>query len=129
MVSTRPTEYTEELAARILDAVANGSNLNRVTAEEWSPIRQTVYKWLRINADFRDNYARAREDRADWRADKIDDICEKVETGELDPQAARVIIDSLKWQAGKEKPKVYGDKVTNVQTGPDGGPVVYKWED
>lgn len=102
------------MADRICDEVANGSNLNKIAKEDWSPARSEIYRWLRENEEFSDNYARAREDRADYRADRVDEICEKVEKGDLDPQSARVIIDALKWQAGKEKPKAYGDKVQHV---------------
>jgi hypothetical protein len=57
------------------------------------------------------NYARAREHRADARADRIDEICDELHRGKLDPNAARVLIDAEKWQAGKEMPKRYGDRV------------------
>lgn len=109
----RPTDYTDDLADQICEKVALGSNLNRICAEKTGPARSAVYKWLSQHAYFSDKYARAREDRADWRSDKLDDICAKVEAGKLDPQAARVIVDTYKWQAGKEKPKVYADRVAH----------------
>ena len=31
--------------------------------------------------------------------------------GKITPEQARVAIDSLKWSAGKRKPKVYGDRI------------------
>lgn len=107
----RPVQFNQSVADRICDEVAGGSNLNRITKHDWAPIRRIVYKWLRENKDFENKYARAREDRADWRADRIDYYKRLVLKGQLDPQAARVIIDTEKWQAGKEKPKVYGDKI------------------
>lgn len=107
----RPTAYTPEIAALICDAVALGSNLNVICSAEGMPDRTTVYGWLRAHADFSDNYARARETRADSRADRLDEIAAKVEAGLLPPDAARVIVDTIKWQAGKENPKRYGDKL------------------
>lgn len=123
MPKGRPTKYTDALIDDICREVALGSNLNKLSSSDDYPSRFTLYKWLGENEEFSNKYAYARECRADARADKIDDICEKVERGELDPTSARVIIDALKWQAGKEKPKSYGDKVTQEITGADGGPI------
>ena len=36
---------------------------------------------------------------------------ELVIEGKLDPQAARVIFDAERWQAGKENPKRYSEKL------------------
>ncbi len=107
----RPTEYTEAWATKICELVADGSNLNKMCKKKGFPKRPTVYEWMSRHKSFSDSYAQARTDRADTRADKIDDICEKVEGGDLDPQSARVIIDALKWQAGKEDQSRYGDKL------------------
>jgi hypothetical protein len=63
------------------------------------------------NPSLRDNYARAREAQADADADAIADIRNGMLTGQYTPEQARVAIDSLKWSAGKRKPKVYGDKL------------------
>ncbi|GBF26423.1 hypothetical protein MnTg02_01462 [bacterium MnTg02] len=32
--------------------------------------------------------------------------------GDIKSDVARVAIDALKWQAGKEQPKKYGDRIT-----------------
>jgi len=75
------------------------------------PDRDTVYAWLGKYTEFSDNYARAREDRADWRSDRIDDYVRRMISGEIDANTCRVAIDAEKWQAGKEKPRRYGDKL------------------
>jgi hypothetical protein len=59
-------------------------------------------------------------------ADEIKDAARRVARGEIDPQAGRVLIDALKWDAGKRKPKVYGDKV--VLGGDPDAPVSVKIE-
>lgn len=71
--------------------------------------------------ELRENYARGREARADARFEKLDDIMDDLKTGAIDAQQARVMMDAIKWQTGKEKAKVYGDKV--AVTDPDGGPL------
>ena len=116
----RPESYSENIAHRICIEIANGSNLNRLCSTEDFPSRPTVYKWLVERPDFFDKYARARESRADSRADRIDSLSEKLEAGEIDPNAARVLFDIERWQAGKEKPKVYGDRIHQNIAGADG---------
>ena len=78
------------------------------------PAQSDVYKWLIETPKFSEMYARARETRADSRADRIDEIVGMVVSGELDPNAARVAIDAEKWLAGKEQPKRYGDKIDHT---------------
>ena len=108
----RPSKLTLETAAEICELVACGSNLTRICKQPEMPDITTVLKWLAENPDFSQHYARAREMRADARADRIDAITEKLERGEIDANSARVMIDAEKWQAGKEQPKRYGDKQT-----------------
>jgi len=98
--------------------VASGGNLHVICADDSFPNRNTVYKWMRKYKEFSDNYARAREGRADWRSDRMETICEDLKTGVIDHQTARILIDNDKWQAGKENPKRYGDK--QQHTGADG---------
>lgn len=105
-----PLPFDPTVAERICLEVSEGSNLNRIKDNDWCPSMDTVYKWLKEHEAFADSYARAREARADRRAERIDDICMKVEAGEIDYNAARVIIDAQKWQAAHEAPKAYGDR-------------------
>lgn len=113
MPAGRPSIYTEEIADRILEGIANGQSLVTVLKMgEDLPGYSTVMQWLRKNPEFAANYARAREDQADHDADKIGDIAELVLHNRVDPQAARVAIDAYKWAAGKRKPKIYGEKLS-----------------
>lgn len=72
--------------------------------------KSTVYRWLKNHLDFRDKYARAREEAAHANADDVQEVAARVMMGGLLPDAGRVVIDALKWTAGKRKPKVYGDR-------------------
>jgi hypothetical protein len=75
------------------------------------PAHSTVIQWMLDDATFSEDYARARDARADARSDRIDGYVVKMLKGEIDPQQCRVAIDAEKWQAGKEQPKRYGDKL------------------
>jgi hypothetical protein len=66
---------------------------------------------LTVDSRLAENYARAREIRADARFEAIDEIVEAVRAGTLDANSARVMIDTIKWQCGKERPKRYSDKI------------------
>ena len=107
--------YSDEQRKAIQDGfcrlIASGLSVKKACDIEGMPNKDTIYSWLFEDAEFSDQYTRARERRADARAERIDEICERVDTGELKPDAARVIIDAEKWQAGKENAKRYGDRL------------------
>lgn len=115
----RPSEFSDDAESAILEIIRNGGTLDEA-AEAAKVSARTVLRWLEADDEFRRKYAQAREDQGDWFADKIASIA-------LDPAregsdiTARV--NALKWLAGKRKPKVYGDKITNEHSGPDGGPI------
>lgn len=108
--------YSQEQRAvickRVCDGIANKLPLRKICEQEGMPTKETIRVWLLDDAEFSAQYARAREARADERAEFIDEITAEVREGKLDPNAARVIIDAEKWQAGKENSKRYGDKLT-----------------
>ena len=113
----RPTDYTKDMADKICEKISGGLSLRAICAEPGMPARGTVYCWLIENADFQDQYARAREEQADSFADEIIDIADSVapETGEV--AKAKLQIDARKWKASKMAPKKYGDKVEQQITG------------
>lgn len=119
----RKSSFTEAIAGAVCSEIAMGSSLRKLARKPGMPALRTLMAWLDKNPEFQQQYARAREVRADSRADRVDDIIDQVETGILDPQAARVMIDALKWQCGHEMPKRYGVKVTQELTGANGAPL------
>lgn len=107
----RPNSYTPAIGEQICAAVAGGDNVYSWCKGANRPTRETVYQWLRKFSEFADNYARGRDMRADARFDKIGEVIEDMRDGEIDAQQARVEIDALKWMAGREAPKRYGDRL------------------
>jgi hypothetical protein len=121
----RPSSFTAEIGHVICTHLANGGSLREWCAIEGNPHFSTVYDWLEREEGFADAYARAREVQAHNDGDRMNQIVQKLERGTIDPNAARVMIDALKWTAGKRMPKVYGDR---LQVGGDtGAPLVVSW--
>lgn len=109
MAAGRPSSYTQKLADKICKRIAEGESLRKICDDSAIPSITSVRRWLadEKRADFRLQYACAREEQADFYADAIIEIADT----EPDPQKARVRIDARKWYAGKLKPKKYGDKM------------------
>ena len=53
----------------------------------------------------------AKMSRAPYHASKIEEIGEDVESGKIEPSAAKVSIDARKWLATKMYPKFFSDRV------------------
>jgi hypothetical protein len=70
-----------------------------------------VFRWLanEDNAEFRDQYARAREAQADKYADELVDIADEGKSE--DANIIRLRMDARKWAASKLAPKKYGERL------------------
>lgn len=106
----RPSLYNETLADEICSRVITRP-LHQVCKDDDMPSEDAVYSWLGKHADFAEKYARARHLRSFRRYEQVDQIGEDMRAGLIDAQQARVLIDAIKWQTGKENPKVFGDKL------------------
>lgn len=126
---------TPELAASIMERLADGESLRSICRDPNMPSRPTVYGWVLENKDsFADQYARAREMQAHALSDDIIAISDDGSNDWMerhDPnnrgweangehmQRSRLRVDARKWAASKILPKVYGEKTThdvNVST-------------
>jgi len=92
------------------------------------PSQAVVYVWLRRHPEFLEMYTRAREEQAETHADEIVSIADETpQTREIKDKDGNVLaitldsayiqwqkqrIDSRKWNAAKQRPRKYGDKVT-----------------
>jgi hypothetical protein len=111
----RPRQFDRAATMQtICELIARKQTLNQICQLPDMPSHETVREWMMQEPALAANYACARELRADARADRIDEITAMIINGELDPQAAKVIIDAEKWLAGKEQPKRYGDKTIHA---------------
>lgn len=118
----RPTDYSWEVVAPILERLADGESLRSICREDAMPSKASIFLWLSKYPDFSDQYAKAREAQADSHADDIVDIADdpNLKTDPVLVQIAKLRIDTRKWAASKLKSKAYGDKVQQEHTGPGG---------
>jgi hypothetical protein len=112
----RPSSFSREICEEICRRIAEGETLRAICAEPGMPDRSTCIRWLEANPEFRNQYAQAREDQADALADEMLDVARSATN--QDANAKRVLIDTLKWRAGKLRPKVYGEKMAVVTEKP-----------
>ena len=104
LTETRP--ILDEFFCRI----GNGELL-RAIAKENGISFNTVWCSIMSDEERRYLYEDAKLSRAHYHAAKIEEILEDVESGKIDPQAARVSIDARKWLAAKMYPKFFSDQV------------------
>jgi len=107
----RPTKYSIEWAERFCDLIAEGQSVRQICSQPGQPDKSQVYRWLDENDDFRDQYARAREEQADTLAAKIMTVVAGVEPEPGKVSKARLQFDAYRWHVGKLAPKVYGDRI------------------
>lgn len=119
----RPSDYLVEVADDICSLLASGESLNSICKKTGFPNRSTVYRWLREHDEFRNNYARATEDRADSIFEEMLDIADGAEEETASIAKARLKIDTRKWILGKMNPKKFSDKQSIEHTGPNGGDI------
>lgn len=124
----RPSLYSQEYADSICDHIASGRSLVSWCQEGDRPSYTSVMRWLDAHESFRENYARARQDQADFLAEEIVQIADDgsndtylTEDGPKTNQdviaRSRLRVDARKWYASKLAPKKYGEKVEATHLG------------
>lgn len=134
MQQGRPSKYTQELADRICAELAEGKSMRTVCKADDVPDMTTVFRWLRENESFRQQYTKAKEESADALIEEMLDIADdgsndlmtitrgnkeyEIENKEV-TNRSRLRVDTRKWIASKLKPKKYGDKLDMTTNGKD----------
>lgn len=128
----RPSMYSQELADKVCAEIALGGSMRAVCSIEGMPSLTTVFKWIRENKEFAQQYARATEERTEAMAEDILDIADdgsndymtitkgsmtyNVEDKEV-TNRSKLRVDTRKWIMSKMKPKKYGDKLDLTSDG------------
>lgn len=113
-------DWKEQFLERVIDGVRS---LESIAKDKDMPHKDTIYKVLREDSEFADDYARAREARADKMLEDVFDIADDNE-GDIRQlsdgreilnkdhiQRSRLRVDTRKWAMAKMAPKKYGDKI------------------
>lgn len=104
----RPSKFTDNLADKICERLADGESMRSVCRDPKMPAMTTVFRWLRENDEFRQQYEVAKDEAADAMIEDIVDIADNSDSDNI--QVDRLRVDVRKWAASKLKPKKYGDK-------------------
>ena len=102
---------------------------------------ETIMRWLRLHPEFKDQYARAKDEQMDAYAEEIVDIADDATNDFMEIeqknggttvifdkeniQRSKLRIEARQWMMGKLRPKKYGNnviKVENQQLDKDGNP-------
>lgn len=106
MPAGRPSTYTPELAAMILERMSEGEFVQEICAEEGMPHVGTLWRWREARPEFREAYARARLAQADAIAERGFLRAWNAKDAQID----RLAFDAAKWISAKLDPRNYGDK-------------------
>lgn len=121
----RPSKYTQNLADRICEQLAQGISLRTVCLADDVPSAQTIFTWMRTYPDFLEQYTRAKQESADAMAEDILDIADDGTNDWMDKrfgnrtkrvtdkeaiQRSHIRIETRKWLMAKTRPKKYSEK-------------------
>lgn len=127
MPAGRPTKCTQEITDEICRRLADGNSLREICSDEGMPEKSTVLLWVvqerKIEGTdrlFSDQYHAGREAAGYSHADEALDLRNELRTGALEPQAAKVILDALKWGAERMAPKKHSQRQEVDHSSSDG---------
>lgn len=124
---TAKLSYNDTVGKLIADQVAQGKSLNQIVKDpelnaKGVPKKSTtIRRWVKNYPQFAAMLHQAMVDRADYYLEKMFDVMERVEHGELKVSVGRFLCDEYKWVLAKMHPKyqehpVFGKAGINVQT-------------
>jgi hypothetical protein len=98
---------------QLLDMVATGWTQQRIADHVANLTGQPIsqYYICKTLQTFGDEYQAAKKAQAQYHAERIAEIADKVEDGRLDPASARISSENRKWVAARLDPSQYGDRI------------------
>ena len=112
----------------IFDDISEGRSLRSALAKKGCGC-SAFYSGLQQSKELTEQYARARANQAESSFEAILSAVNRVESGQLEPNAGRVVIDTYKWIAARLKPTVYAEKTSLLGNVGDGTPteITVRW--
>jgi Bacteriophage Sf6, terminase small subunit-like len=98
--------YSEQTATTICERLMDGESLRAICADPAMPAKATVCRWLARNAEFRSQYAFARQLQVEHFADEMLEILDDCS----DLRHVRRRIGALKLAVARLSPKKYGKR-------------------
>jgi hypothetical protein len=111
--------FTQALFDQICDLIADGKSVREICERPGMPNRRTFHDWCGRTPELRAQYDAA---YIDGERSIQDDIRYIADTAK-DARIAAVQIDARKWDLKIRNRKIYGDRITEEITGPNGGPL------
>lgn len=103
-------KWTPELVDEYLRRISiEGMSARQVGKMPDMPSYESFHVLKSRDAEIDRRYHEAMEARATAIDDEIDDIIKQVATGEMDYNAGRLAVDTMKWRMTKLYPRFYGD--------------------
>ena len=114
--------YTDAIGKEIVTRLASGQSLHSICKLEHMPHISTIYDWIAKEPSFAEHYGRAREQAAHTLFDQMIDIADDssrdlLEDGSANNAAiarARLQIETRARVAGKLAPRVYGERIEQL---------------
>ncbi len=129
MPAGRPTIFTPELSAVILQRVADGESIRSICRDDAMPSLSAFFRWIVEKPEFKEQYDAATDVRAETIFEEALEIADTIligekvktsddgentktetQTGDM-VDRARLKVDTRKWFLSKLKPKRFGDKL------------------
>jgi hypothetical protein len=107
----QPMPLSKEDYLCIFDDISEGRSLRSALAKKACGC-SAFYSGLQQSKELTEQYARARANQAESSFEAILSAVNRVESGQLEPNAGRVVIDTYKWIAARLKPTVYAEKTS-----------------
>ena len=119
----RPSDFTQELADRICEMLADGLKLAEICRHEDMPAASTIFRWLAMHPEFERHYGMARRAYAHRLEDEIIEIADNVAAdhpptaeGSARPasyvgiQRDKMRIEVRRWLIRRLAPRRYGKR-------------------
>ena len=106
------SKFDINIVNEVCELVADGMNVKAaLKSKEHHPSYETWRRWKNENNEVYVLYVKALQDKGESMDFMIDEVMQDLRDGLIDASTANVIIQTLKWKAGKYYPKMFGDKV------------------
>lgn len=105
----RPSLYSEEMANKIANRLAEGKTLAEICRMNDTPALMTVLQWQREKPDFHSLIARAREAQTETWADQI--LQEALKADDSTVKTAQLRINTMQWMMARMYPKKFSERV------------------